>query len=63
MNTSCPALRKIWMNWGRWTDGKYTSSHLDKMIDSMTTMWDESDPELRQKIKTELTELVNKMTV
>lgn len=45
------------------TDGKYTSSHLDKMIDSMTTMWDESDPELRKKIKTELTELVGKMTV
>lgn len=42
-------------------DGKYTSHHLDKMIDSMTTMLDESDPELRKKIKTELRELVDKM--
>lgn len=44
-------------------DGKYTSSHLDRMIDSMTEMWDDSDPELRKKIKKELTDLVAKMTV
>lgn len=45
------------------SDGKYTSHHLDKMIDSVSEMWDDSDPELRKKIKKELSELVSKMTV
>lgn len=44
-------------------DGHYTSKHLDKLIESVNDMWDDSDPDLRIKIRDELNELISKMSV
>ena len=44
-------------------NGKYTTRHLDKLMDNLSDMWDDSEPDLRMKIKNELTELISKMSV
>lgn len=44
-------------------DEHYSSKHLDKVVDAVNDMWDDSDPELRRKIKDELTDLVSRMSV
>lgn len=40
---------------------EHAKEHIDKMLDSVREMWRDADPELRQKIKDDMTRLTNEL--